>query len=258
MSRPWAGRLIAMSELTITMADGEAEAIVAGSAGPGVLLYMDAIGLRPELASMTERIAAWGYVVMAPNVFYRAGSVAALAPTRDLREPGAAAEFFTTRAMARVRALAPDRLAVDAPRYLDALAARPGVSEPFGVVGYCMGARLAVRTAALAPTLIAACGGFHGGGLVTDDPASPHRLVDEARAEFLFGHADGDRSLTPQHAKELDESLAAAGRRFASAIYPEARHGFTMPDLDAYQEAGAERSLVELRALFDRVLRGDR
>src|SRR4051795_13468252 len=103
-----------MSEtIEIEAPDGPAEAYLAGEAGrPGVLLYMDAIGLRPRIEEMADRIASWGYVVIAPNAFYRDGTAAALAPTKDLRQPGAREEFFVG-AMSRVRAHTSDRSDAD-------------------------------------------------------------------------------------------------------------------------------------------------
>src|SRR3954454_19883072 len=197
--------------IEIPMPDGGvAEAYVArpvastGSEHPGVLFYMDAIGLRPRIAEMAQRIADWGYVVLAPNVFHRVGTVEELAPTGDLTQPGQREEFFK-RAMPRVHELTSDKAERDIPAYLVALRGLPGVSfGAVGAVGYCMGARLAVRTSALDPEVVAVAG-FHGGGLVTDEPDSPHRGLPNARAEFVFGHADNDRSMPPAAIVTLGE-----------------------------------------------------
>ncbi|KAA1380655.1 dienelactone hydrolase family protein [Aeromicrobium fastidiosum] len=243
--------------ILITVPDGTAEAYVSRpdeADHPGVLLHADAIGLRPQIEQMADHIASWGYVVMAPHVFYRDGSAADLAPTADLTRPGAREEFFVG-AMQRVRALTPDRSDHDLDAYLDALLRLDGVSGGrVGMTGYCIGGRLAVRAAGLRPDVIAAAAAFHPGGLVTDEPDSPHRVVARASAEILVGHADQDSSNPAEAVAIFESALAAAGLTFTSAIYPGAPHGFTMADTSSYDDAGAERHYVELRALLERTL----
>jgi carboxymethylenebutenolidase len=220
---------------------------------PGVLLFMDAIGLRPRIAEMAQRIADWGYVVLAPNVFHRDGRLEELAPTDDLREPGAREAFFK-KAMPRVQALTPDLAEQDIPIYLAALRGLDGVYEDtVGAVGYCMGARLAVRAANLDQEVVAV-GGFHGGGLVTEDAHSPHRGIPRAQAEFLFGHADNDRSMPPEAVEELRRVLDDAGLAGTSVVYPGAAHGYSMADTPMYDEAATERHFLELEELFERTL----
>src|SRR5699024_4332969 len=133
--------------------------------------------------------AAWGHVVLAPHVFYRDGRAEELAPQQDLREPGAREAFFAGGVADRVQGLTPDRLAVDAEAYVATLREHAGPG-PIGVTGYCMGARLAVRTAGLFPGTVAAAGGFHGGGLVTGADDSPHLAIAGSTASYVFGHAD--------------------------------------------------------------------
>ncbi len=236
---------------------GSAEAYVARPDGdgdhPGVLFLMDAIGLRPQIAQMCQRIADWGYVVLAPNVFHRDGRVDDLRPKVDLTEPGEREAFFA-EAMPRVRGLTADLAEQDLPVWLHALRALPGVAaEPVGVTGYCMGARLALRAANLDDG-VAAVGGFHGGGLVTDDADSPHRGLGAARAEYVFGHADQDRSMPPEAIEELGRALAEAGRTARNEVYAGAAHGYSMADTSMYDEAATERHFTELRSLFERTL----
>ncbi len=247
--------------IEIPMADGTAEAYVARPSGgpsgggphPGVVLYMDAIGLRPQIAEMAQRIADWGYVVLAPQVFYREGRAADLAPHADLTQPGEREEFFA-QAMPRVHRLSADLTEDDIPRYLTALRGLPGVSEgPVGVTGYCMGARLAVRSANL-DAGVAAVGGFHGGGLVTEDADSPHRGLGTARADFVFGHADNDGSMPAEAVEELGRTLAEHGLSAGNEIYPGAVHGYTMADTAMYDEAATERHFTELEELLRRRL----
>jgi carboxymethylenebutenolidase len=246
-----------MELIEVPVPDGTAEAYVAhppSGKGPGVLFFMDAIGVRPQIAAMCDRIASWGYVVLAPNVFHREGSVDELRPHVDLREPGAREEFFAT-AMPRVRALTPDLAGPDIAAYLTALRGIDGVADgPVAAVGYCMGARLAVRAGTGHPDDVAAVGGFHGGGLVTDTPDSPHLGLGDARAEFVFGHADQDRSMPAEAVAALGEALDAAGLVASNQIYPGAAHGYTMADTSMYDEPSAERHFTELRALLERAL----
>lgn len=242
----------------VAVPDGTAEAWVSrpdDAVHPGVLLFMDAYGVRPQIREMAERIAGWGYVVLAPNVFHRAGSVADLEPTTDLRKPEER-ERAIRSAMVRVGALTPELAERDIPAYVDALRAQPGVSDgPIGVTGYCMGARLAVRAACLRPDVVAACGGFHGGGLATDDEDSPHRGLPRAEAAFYFGHADKDRSMGPAAIARLDQALDDAGLEHVTEVYAGAPHGYTMADTSTYDEAGAERHFAALRDLLARRLR---
>ncbi|MCW2868642.1 MAG: putative hydrolase [Marmoricola sp.] len=246
--------------IEIPVADGTtAEAYVArptsgsGDPHPGVLLFMDAIGLRPQIAAMAQRIADWGYVVLAPNVFHRDGRAADVAPKADLTQPGEREKFFA-EAMPRVGHLTSDLAEDDIPRYLAALRGLEGVTDgPVGTTGYCMGARLAIRAANLDPQVVAV-GGFHGGGLATDEPDSPHRGLGSARAEFVFGHADGDQSMPPEAIAELGRALAEHGLTASNEVYPGAAHGYSMADTSMYDEASAERHFAELEALLGRTL----
>jgi carboxymethylenebutenolidase len=246
-----------MNLIEIPVPDGTAEAYLAhppGGEGPGVLFFMDAIGVRPQIASMCDRIASWGYVVLAPNVFHREGSVEEVGPHADLTQPGEREKFFA-QAMPRVGRLTPDRAVPDIAAYLTALRGIEGVADgPVATVGYCMGARLAVRAGTAHPDDVAAVGGFHGGGLVTDTPDSPHLGLGEARAEFVFGHADQDRSMPAEAVATLGEALDAAGLVARNEIYPGAAHGYTMADTSMYDEQAAERHFTELRGLLERAL----
>ena len=244
--------------IDIPAADGTTEAVVARPEGdgphPGVLLFMDAIGLRPRIEEMADRIASWGYVVLAPNTFYRSGTAAETTPTADLRDPEERAAYGKVSG-AYLAELTGARMESDLPHYVTALRALEGVDAgPIGVTGYCMGARFSTRAAGLEPT-VAACGGFHGAELVTPEEDSPHTRLATARAAFVYGHADRDKLNPAEAIATLEATLDAAGLEASSAVYPDAPHGFTMSDTSSYQEAGAERHFEELRELFDRVLR---
>ena len=239
------------SSVTITTPDGVADAYLArpdDRPHSGVLLIMDAYGLRPAIDQVADRIAADGYVVLAPNVFYRAGRL----PVPDLSDSEASAGF---RQSVRpvMDELVPQRLASDGGAYLDRLAdlARPG---QVAIIGYCMGGRLAWRIAAAHPDRVAAFAAFHPGGLVTDAPDSPHRSAGRLKAELYFGFADQDPSMTADQIATLERTLDDVGARYRAEVYAGARHGYTMADTPAFNEGARERHFGELHALLERTL----
>jgi carboxymethylenebutenolidase len=246
--------------IEIPAAEGLAEAIIARpSTGtgpfPGVILYMDAFGLRPRIEEMAQRIADWGYVVLAPNAFYREGTAAELAPVMDMTTPEGRAAAGKA-AFPRVGRLTTDNALPDIDAWIKALVTLDGVAPgPVGTFGYCMGARLAVRTAVAHPEVVAACGGFHGGGLATDAPDSPHLGLGRAKARFVFGHADQDQSMAPDAVTRLGKALEAAGLEASNEIYPGASHGYSMADTAAFHEEATERHFRELRGLLDGTLK---
>ena len=244
--------------IEITTEAGTAEAYLArpeDAAGglPGVLLYMDAIGLRARIEEMAERIASWGYVVLAPNVFYRDGSAAELAPPADLRIPENREQFFTAGGvMDRVGAYTPERSDADTLRWIETLLEH--AEAPIGVIGYCMGARLATRAAGLRPDVVRAGGGFHGGGLVVEGHDSPHLKIADARAEFVYLHADQDHSMPVEAVEQLGKTLESAGLTYSNEIHEGAQHGYTMADTAPYHEEASERHFELLKSLFERAL----
>ena len=200
---------------------------------------------------MADGIAGDGYVVLAPNVFYRAGR-SAVAPMPDLADPDQRTSFFE-RIRPLMEQLTPDRLAADGAAYLDYLAeaASPG---PAAITGYCMGGRVGWRIAAAHPDRVAALAAFHPGGLVTDAPESPHRSAADLKAELYFGFADQDPSMTAEQIATLERTLEKVGAGYRAEIYEGAQHGYTMADTPAYDEAASERHFLELRALLERTL----
>jgi carboxymethylenebutenolidase len=223
----------------VQTADGVAEAYLATPEGhrpfPAVLLYMDAFGLRPQIQRMVDRLASEGYAVLAPNVFYR-----------DHEADLGTSDFGVLREY--MKALTPDAVERDARAYLDFLAP----DRPVGVTGYCMGGRLSLLTAGRLPERVAAAASFHGGNLATDAPESPHRVAGDIRAEVYVAHADQDRSMPPEQMERLEEALAGVTHR--AELYEGARHGFTMADLEVYDEAADERHWRELLGLLGRTI----
>jgi len=244
-----------MSEpVEVTTPDGVADAYLArpdDQPRPGVLFIMDAFGLRPAIAEMADRIAADGYVVLAPNVLYRAGRAPVL-PVPDMADPEQRTSFMEA-VRSLMGQLTPERLAADSAAYLDYLGevASPG---PVAIAGYCMGGRVGWRIAAAHPDRVAALAAFHPGGLVTDAPDSPHRSAADVKAELYFGFADQDPSMSADQIAALERTLEKSGARYRSEVYDGARHGYTMADQAVYDEAAAERHFRELRALLERTL----
>ena len=244
-----------MSEpVEVTTPDGVADAYLArpdDQPRPGVLFIMDAFGLRPAIAEMADRIAADGYVVLAPNVLYRAGRAPVL-PVPDMADPEQRTSFLEA-VRSLMGQLTPERLAADSAAYLDYLGevASPG---PVAITGYCMGGRVGWRIAAAHPDRVAALAAFHPGGLVTDAPDSPHRSAADVKAELYFGFADQDPSMSADQIAALERTLEKSGARYRSEVYDGARHGYTMADQAVYDEAAAERHFRELRGLLERTL----
>jgi carboxymethylenebutenolidase len=241
--------------LQVPTTDGRADALVAfpdhGERHPGVLLYMDIFGLRPELRERARELAEHGYYVLVPNLFYRDGP----APLVEL--PGHIGEELRPAVVAQlmpfVEAHTTERALRDADAYLRFLTTRPEVSAgPVAVIGYCMGGVLAMRTAAAHPDQVAALAGFHPGSLVTDTADSPHRLVPKLTAQVHLGHAEGD--MRPEAVRELNRALDAAGVRYTSETYPGTIHGFTMSDTDAFNPSALQRHWDRLLPLLDHAL----
>ncbi len=240
-------------QIEIETADGVADAYLSRPAqdagGPGVLFLMDAFGVRPAIEEMADRIAARGYVVLAPNLFYRAGRAPVL-EMPDMENPDGRGQFMQAVRPLMDR-LTPERLASDGEAYLTRLEAE--CEGPVVIAGYCMGVRVGWRIAAAHPERVAALAGFHGGGLVTDAPDSPHRSAGDLRAELYLGFADNDQSMPAEAIAELERVLGEAGVEYRAEVYEGAGHGYTMRDTPVYDEAAAERHFDELFAVLERV-----
>jgi carboxymethylenebutenolidase len=221
----------------------------------GVLLWPDAFGLRPSMRNMAKRLAADGYSVLVPNPFYRMGK----APFSDASN----FSFSNPADMAKLRPLmasvnAPGNPEKDAVAYVAFLDAQKQVnkSKKIGTQGYCMGGPLVVRTAAVLPDRIGAGGSFHGGGLVSDKPDSPHLLAPKIKARMYFGIAANDDQRQPDAKDKLKESFAAANVPAEIEVYSGSQHGWCVPDMPAsngvpiYNKPDAERAWAKLLVLY--------
>jgi len=239
--------------IDVTTQDGVADAYLSqpddGERHPAVLFIMDALGLRPQIELMADRIAARGFTVLAPNAFYRAGR-APLLPVPDLADPAQRDAYFET-IMPLIFGLTRDLVVRDGAAYLDVLEEASG-SSPVAITGYCMGGRVGWRIAAAFPDRVAALGAFHTGGLVTEEDDSPHLSAGKLAAEVYLGHADNDQSMTSANIATIEHALEEAGVRHQSELYEGSAHGYTMADTPMYGEAAAEHAFTELFALLDR------
>jgi carboxymethylenebutenolidase len=250
------------TDVTIKTPDGTCDAAFihpATGTHPGVLIWADAFGLRPVMRDIGRRIAAEGYSVLVPNPFYRV----AKAPVFD--NP-AAFDFQNQADMAKLKPLmasvnAPGAAETDAAAYIAFLDAQSQVNKAkkIGTQGYCMGGPLVVKTAALLPNRVGAGASFHGGGLVTDKPDSPHLLAPKIKARMYFGIASNDDQRQPDAKDKLREAFAAAKVPAEIEVYP-AKHGWCVPDMPVengvpiYSKPEAERAWTKLVALYKMAL----
>jgi carboxymethylenebutenolidase len=218
---------------------------------PGVIHLTDIVGIRPASREMAKRLAAAGFCVLQPNVFYRTGQPPLIDFPIKLGE-----ERTMNRFRELSRPLTPEAMERDASAYVDFLAAQPSTKKgPLGVVGYCFTGSMALRTAAACPDRIGAAASFHGGGLFTDAPTSPHMALPRVRARLYFAHAFEDRTMPGEAIARLDRALQSWGGAYASEIYPGAKHGWTVPDSAAYNQPQAERAFEKLTELFQSSLK---
>jgi carboxymethylenebutenolidase len=241
--------------LQIPTADGHADAFAAfpdhGERHPGVLMYTDAFGLRPELENKARELAGHGYYVLVPNIYYRHGAAPVTILPEHIGEE--IRPEIIARLMPLIRTHTTDRVLRDADAYLKFLSTQPEASAgPIAVIGYCIGAALAMRTAAAHRDQVAAVAGFHPGFLVTSAPDSPHHLVPSLTAQVHLGLAEGD--MSPSDISEFNRALDAAGVEYTTEIYPGTIHGFTMSDTDAFNPSALQRHWDRLLALLDRAL----
>jgi len=230
----------------------------ASGAHPAVIIWPDAFGLRPSMRDMAKRLAAAGYSVLVPNPFYRVAK-------SPVFEDASKVNFQTERPkitplMASIQA--DGTVERDAPAFVAWLDTQKEVdrNKKIGTQGYCMGGGLVVRTAAAVPARIGAGASFHGGGLVTDRPNSPHLLAPKIKARMYFGIATNDDMQQPDAKTKLRETFDAAKVPAEIEVYSMAQHGWCVPDMPAgatgpiYKKDDAERAWTKLEALYKTAL----
>jgi len=247
-------REVSESDLMISTPDGECDCFFvhpAGGAHPGVILWPDILGLRPAFRQMGRRLAQSGYAVLVVNPFYR-----------DARAPvvpeGASFQDQATRdiVLPLYRNLSEQTHLTDARAFVAWLERRDAVDAGAGIgtQGYCMGGPSAIRTAAAAPERVGAVASFHGGGLVTDEPTSPHRHIPSTDAAYLIAIAENDDQNDPEARKVLEATFEQAGLAAEVEVYEGAMHAWCVPDSAVYHQAQAERAWRRLLHLYDNAL----
>ena len=244
-----------MSTINIATRDGRCPCHVYRPAGagpwPAVLVFMDGVGIRPALFELGERLAGHGYFVLLPDLYYRSGPYQPMDARAIFGDPALrkmlADKFRVHTTLSNVMS--------DAGAFLDALAAQPDVKPGrIGVTGYCMGGSMALAAAGTYPERIAAAASFHGGGLATDAPDSPHRLAPRIRATVYVAGAIEDPSFPDDMKQRLEEALTNAGVDHTLETYP-ARHGWVFRDTPVYDAAASERHWRALVELLDSALK---
>ena len=250
---------LAETDVEIKTPDGTCDAAFihpAGGSHPAVIIWPDAFGLRPSMRAMAKRLAAEGYSVLVPNPFYRVGKA-------PMYEDASNVDFGKERAkigplMASIGA--PGAVEKDAPAFVEWLDKQKQVnkSKKIGTQGYCMGGALVVRTCASVPDRLGAGGSFHGGGLVTAQPTSPHLLAPKINAHMYFGIAANDDASQPDAKDKLREAFASKAE---IEVYSTCQHGWCVPDMPKgqdgkpiYNQAEADRAWGKLVALYKKNL----
>lgn len=242
---------VSETELDITTPDGVADSYFvhpSSGAHPGVLIWPDAFGLRPAKRQMAKRLAEAGYSVLVVNQYYRSQR----APIVDTTNFAEVSDTLRPL-MGTLNAQTHARDARAFVTFLDGQGSVDG-NRKMGTMGYCMGGPITMRTAAAVPDRIGAAASFHGGGLVTDQPDSPHLLVPRMKAHYLFAIAENDDENQPEAKDVLRAAFAQAGLPAEIEVYEGALHGWCPPDTQVYHEAQAERAWSRLLALFENAL----
>ncbi len=252
MMLPQSANAVTVDEADVTVAtpDGSADCYFvhpAAGTAPGVLVWPDIFGLRPAFRKMGKRLAESGYSVLVVNPFYRVK-----------KDPTAEAGTATSiqDLMPLARALNETTQMTDAKAFVAWLDSQKSVAKDrkVGTQGYCMGGPIAFRTAAAVPDRVAAVASFHGGGLVTDTPNSPHLQAAKSKAQFLIAIAENDDARSPNDKTVLKETFAKANLPAEIEVYAGAAHGWCPPDSRVYNEPQAEKAWSRLLALYGKAL----
>ena len=220
-------------------------------ASPGVLVWPDIFGLRPTFKDMAKRLAESGYAVLVINPFYRVQKAPTSAPNPDFNDPA------TRKAlMGLAGGLTPETAIIDAKAFVPWLDSQAAVSKKHKMAstGYCMGGPFTLRTAATFPERIGAGATFHGGGLVTDKPDSPHLLIPKIKAQYLIAIAESDDKQQPDAKTVLRDTFAKANLPAEVEVYEGTMHGWCPPDSRVYNHDQAEKAWTRQLALFKKAL----
>jgi carboxymethylenebutenolidase len=218
---------------------------------PAVLVFMDGLGIRPAMLEIGERLAAHGYYVLLPDLFYRAGPYEPMDPFAIFADPEKrkilVEKFFPLATQANIMS--------DTRAFLDYLASQPGAqSGGIGTTGYCMGGLMCLTAAGTYPDRILATASYHGGRLATAAPESPHLLAPKIKSRVYVAGAIEDPSFPDDMKERLEEALTRANVDHVIETYP-AKHGWVFRDTPVYDAAASERHWQSMLALFEATLK---
>jgi carboxymethylenebutenolidase len=244
-----------MTKIEIQTKDGLCPSYIFHPTGkgpwPAVLMFMDGLGIRPAMLEVGERLATYGYFVLLPDLFYRAGPYEPMDARSVFADPAQRKilmeKFFAHASQAMIMS--------DTQAFLDDLTARPDVkSGGIGTTGYCMGGLMSLAAAGTYPDRIVATASYHGGRLATDAPDSPHLLAPKIKSRVYVAGATEDPSFTDDMKARLEGALSEAGVDHEIETYP-AKHGWVFRDMPVYDAAATERHWQTMTALFDAKLK---
>jgi carboxymethylenebutenolidase len=245
---------MAEREIDIPMQEGASDSVFFHPEGdgkwPGILFLTDIGGIRAANREAGARLSQNGYAVLIPNIFYRTGRAPLRPSLRTLD-----ADAMKKRMGELSGPLTPQAMERDASTYIDFLESQERTrTGRMGVVGYCFSGKMAMYAAAARPDKVAAVASFHGGGLFTDAPTSPHLVLPRVKARLYFGHATNDRSMPKEAIAKFEQALANWGGNYESETYKDALHSWTAADSPVYNQPQAERAFQKLVELFAQTL----
>ncbi len=241
-------------KIAIETADGTCPSYVYRPDGngpwPGVLVFMDGLGIRPAMLEIGERLAANGYFVLLPDLYYRSGPYEPMDPHKVFSDPEQRKVL-----MEKFMGLAtPANVMADTKSFLDYLGGqRDAKKGGIGTTGYCMGGLMSLTAAGTYPDRVVAAASYHGGRLATDAPDSPHRLAPKMKARVYVAGAIEDQSFPDDMKARLEQALTDAGVDHKIETFP-AKHGWVLRDTPVYDAPAAERHWNTMLALFGAML----
>ncbi len=241
--------------VSIKTGDGDADCYVFHPEGkgrwPAVIMYMDALGVRPEFFAMASRLASSGYYVLLPDLFYRTPDFVPFEGSADLTKEGPDRD----RLISMIRSINNGLVMRDTNAFLAFLDRQAAVAGPkVGCIGYCMGGPFALSAAGTFPERVAAAASIHGSNLASDRPDSPHLLAGKMRARLYIAVAEIDPSFSAEERKRLGAALEAAGVQHLIEVYPGVRHGFAVSGRPVYDREASERHWDRMLRFFGETL----
>lgn len=238
-----------MQTVSLSMTDGTSQALLWTPPEPrhAVIWACDALGIRPAAVAQAEKLASWGVAVLMPNLFWRYYEPPLLV---DGSTVGGEDDDFAKNGMRLYQAYDFDHVGQDAPQWAQTLREASGL-DTVSFVGFCMGGRVGLRTAAALGDTCTQVTAFHPGGLVRDgDPGSEHLMLDAVSAPVYFAYADNDPIMTTEDQQNFQSAATSAGLNLTTELYPEALHGFMMEDRPVFHPEASQRGWDHLATLY--------